>query len=122
MRISDWSSDVCSSDLIHHAWLLAGPRGMGKGAFAERVARFLVTHGRSGEGQATPLDDRGDDAAARLVDAGNHPEILRLARQPKAKAKELARNITIEQVRRSEENTSELPSLMRNSYAVFCLK
>src|SRR3546814_2809394 len=84
---------------IHHAWLLAGPRGMGKGAFAERVARFLVTHGRSGEGQATPLDDRGDDAAARLVDAGNHPEILRLARQPKDKAKELARNITIEQVR-----------------------
>src|SRR3546814_5144413 len=72
---------------------------MGKGAFAERVARFLVTHGRSGEGQATPLDDRGDDAAARLVDAGNHPEILRLARQPKDKAKELARNITIEQVR-----------------------
>src|SRR3546814_13762771 len=72
---------------------------MGKGAFAERVARFLVTHGRSGEGEAIPLDDRGDDAAARLVDAGNHPEILRLARQPKDKAKELARNITIEQVR-----------------------
>src|SRR3546814_19593254 len=72
---------------------------MGKGALAGRVARVLVTHGRGGEGQATPLDDRGDDAAARLVDAGNHPEILRLARQPKDKAKELARNITIEQVR-----------------------
>src|SRR3546814_4950184 len=84
---------------IHQAWLLAGPQGMGKGAFAERVARFLATHGRSGEGEAIPLDDRGDDAAARLVDAGNHPEILRLARQPKDKAKELARNITIEQVR-----------------------
>lgn len=84
---------------IHHAWLLAGPQGIGKGAFAERVARFLVTHGRSGEGEAIPLDDRGDDAAARLVDAGNHPEILRLARQPKDKAKDLARNITIEQIR-----------------------
>src|SRR3546814_9295888 len=138
---------------------------------------FLFTPGRSGEGKATPLDDRGDDAAARLVDAGNHPEILRLARQPKDKAKELARNITIEQVRqmirrlhlslslgewrvivvdavddletdganallktleeppaktlfllvshspgRSEEHTSELQSLMRISYAVFCLK
>jgi DNA polymerase-3 subunit delta' len=84
---------------LHHAWLLAGPQGMGKGAFSERVARFLVTHGRAGDGQAVLLDDRGDDAAARLVDAGNHPEILRLARQPKDKAKELARNITIEQVR-----------------------
>ena len=84
---------------LHHAWLLAGPQGMGKGLFAERVARFLVTHGRGGDGQSVTLDDRGDDAAARLVDAGNHPEILRLARQPKDKAKELARNITIEQVR-----------------------
>ncbi len=82
---------------LHHAWLLAGPQGMGKGAFAERVARFLVTHGP--DGQAATLDDAGDEAAGRLVDAGNHPEILRLARQPKDKAKELARNITIEQVR-----------------------
>ncbi|MDR6835106.1 MULTISPECIES: DNA polymerase III subunit delta' [unclassified Sphingopyxis] len=84
---------------LHHAWLLAGPQGMGKGAFASRVARFLVTHGRGGEGQTIPIDDPGDTAAGRLVDAGNHPEILRLARQAKDKAKDLARNITIEQVR-----------------------
>lgn len=84
---------------LHHAWLLAGPQGMGKGAFAARVARFLVTHGSGGEGQMLPLDDPGDSAAGRLVDAGNHPEILHLARQPKDKGKELARNITIEQVR-----------------------
>ncbi|HEY0596612.1 DNA polymerase III subunit delta' [Sphingopyxis sp.] len=82
---------------LHHAWLLAGLQGMGKGAFAERVARFLVTHGA--EGQAASLDDAGDEAAGRLVDAGNHPEILHLARQPKDKTKDLARNITIEQVR-----------------------
>ena len=84
---------------LHHAWLLAGPQGMGKGAFAARVARFLVTHGRAGGGQAVTLDDVGDSAAARLVDAGNHPEILSLARQPKDKSKDLARNITIDQVR-----------------------
>ena len=84
---------------LHHAWLLAGPQGMGKGAFAERVARFLVTHGIGGDMPQAGLDDPGDGAAGRLVDAGNHPEILRLARQPKDKAKELARNITIEQVR-----------------------
>ena len=84
---------------LHHAWLLAGPQGMGKGAFASRVARFLVTHGRGGEGQTIPIDDPGDTAAGRLVDAGNHPEILRLARQAKDKAKDMARNITIEQVR-----------------------
>lgn len=84
---------------LHHAWLLAGPQGMGKGAFAARVARFLVTHGAGGDGQAFGLDDPGDSAAGRLVEAGNHPEILHLTRQLKDKSKDLARNITIDQVR-----------------------
>jgi len=84
---------------LHHAWLLAGPQGMGKGHFAARVARFLVTHGRSGDGQPIALDDPGDAAAGKLVDAGNHPEIIHLTRQVKDKGKELARNITIDQVR-----------------------
>lgn len=84
---------------LHHAWLLAGPQGMGKGSFAARIARFLATHGKAGAGDAIGLDDPGDAVAGRLIDAGNHPEILHLARQPKDKGKELARNITIEQVR-----------------------
>ncbi|WP_338425490.1 DNA polymerase III subunit delta' [Sphingopyxis kveilinensis] len=93
--------EAWQSGRLHHAWLLAGPQGMGKGGFAARVARFLVTHGPVGEGAADALDDRGDDAAARLVDAGNHPEIIRLTRQPKDKSKDLARNITIDQVRQT---------------------
>lgn len=85
---------------LHHAWLLAGPQGMGKAAFAARAARFLVTHGQGGEGTPpVPLDDMGDAAADRLVAAGNHPEMLLLTRQPKDKSKDLARNITIDQVR-----------------------
>lgn len=83
----------------HHAWLLAGPQGMGKGSFAARVARFLATHGRGGGDQVATLDDPGDAAANKLVEAGNHPEIIRLTRQVKDKGKELARNITIDQVR-----------------------
>jgi DNA polymerase-3 subunit delta' len=84
---------------LHHAWLLAGPQGMGKAAFAARAARFLVTHGNGGEGRSVALDDVGDSAADRLVAAGNHPEILLLTRQPKDKGKDLARNITIDQIR-----------------------
>src|SRR3546814_2991045 len=72
---------------------------MGKAAFAARAARFLVTHGRGGEGQTVPLDDSGDAAAERLVAAGNHPEILTLERLVKDKGKDLARNITIDPVR-----------------------
>lgn len=84
---------------MHHAWLLAGPQGMGKAAFAQRAARFLVTHGRAGTAGVGSLDDPGDPAAAKLVDAGNHPELISLVRQPKDKSKDLARNITIDQVR-----------------------
>lgn len=91
--------EAWSAGRLHHAWLLAGPQGMGKAGFAARLTRFLVTHGRGGGGEDVALDDPGDAAAGRLVDAGNHPEILHLARQPKDKGKELARNITIEQVR-----------------------
>lgn len=84
---------------LHHGWLLAGPQGMGKAAFAARAARFLVTHDRTGDGRTVSLEDPGNPQAARLVAAGNHPEILHLTRLPKDKGKELARNITIDQVR-----------------------
>lgn len=84
---------------LHHAWLLAGPQGMGKAALAARIARFLMTHGPQGGAADVSLDDPGDSAADKLVAAGNHPEILLLTRQIKEKGKELARNITIDQVR-----------------------
>ncbi len=87
------------SGRLHHAWLLAGPKGIGKASFAERVARFLVTHGAAGTDGHIGLDDVGDIVADRLFVAGNHPEMLRLMRLPKDKGKELARNITIDQVR-----------------------
>lgn len=87
------------SGRLHHAWLLAGPRGIGKASFADRVARFLVTHGAPVADAPIRLNDVGDTVADRLFDAGNHPEILRLMRLPKDKGKELARNITIDQVR-----------------------
>lgn len=87
------------SGRLHHAWLLAGPQGMGKAAFAARAARFLVTREPGTSPDDVRLDDPGNGVADRLVTAGNHPEILLLTRQPKEKGKELARNITIDQVR-----------------------
>lgn len=84
---------------LHHGWLLAGPQGMGKAGFASRVARFLVTHGAAGEGVPSSLDDQGDATANRLFEAGNHPEILVLSRQMKEKSKDIARSISIDQVR-----------------------
>src|SRR3546814_1807229 len=93
MRISDWSSDVCSSDLDHPGDLGAvGGRGAGGGgAAAARLDRA----------------DRGDGAVG-----GVHGPALR--------HREGGQGVRAGD--RSEEHTSELQSLMRISYAVFCLK
>src|SRR3546814_4767623 len=114
MRISDWSSDVCSSDLTLAALAHAEggavhgqAHGVGKGAIAVGEHR----DGRAGIGILAPgahhegVVDRGADD---LVDTLGF-EILSLVDEAG------------EMLRRSEEHTSELQSLMRISYAVFCL-
>src|SRR3546814_8821594 len=98
MRISDWSSDVCSSDL--HA--------------LDRLARreqrqFLAQGGNTRQQRMRALADL---APLRLR------KVLRQMLQPVGQP--LLGRGTIGQ--RSEEHTSELQSLMRISYAVFCLQ
>lgn len=92
--------DAWQSGRLHHAWLLTGHQGMGKASFAARIARFLATHGDGGSGEApSSLDDVGNISANRLVESGNHPEIHWLNRSAKEKTKEIARSISIDQVR-----------------------
>src|SRR3546814_5593164 len=99
MRISDWSSDVCSSDLsqLARGLSLAGPQ-------LRLVARCADNLHRQ-------------QAAAQLVAVVHARGVLLpdIAALGKADAVQLHRI-------RSEEHTSELQSLMRISYAVFCLK
>src|SRR3546814_6741958 len=91
MRISDWSSDVCSSDLLRVA-LIPQPIDL------------LPQPPSLGIGRQSPY--RGE----QVLDVGPFLQSQSLPRQP------------IRLVFRSEEHTSELQSLMRISYAVFCLK
>src|SRR3546814_3073895 len=103
MRISDWSSDVCSSDL----------------RLAEDVAEIEHAHG--GAGHAGNLHGRQLHAAGVLhLDLDFLIVDLALAQ---AGAELLARvGARRGANQRSDEHTSELQSLMRLSYAVFCLK
>src|SRR3546814_9687990 len=87
MRISDWSSDVCSSDLLGASY---------------RSAIFFTTPGQERVARDTIADVDASGlwpgkAVTQVEPAGDFWE-------------------------RSEEHTSELQSLMRISYAVFCLK
>src|SRR3546814_5763430 len=99
MRISDWSSDVCSSDLLGRE-----PQtnlliiGMTSRANARGLLFWLVSKIFPGVGQQ--LLDLRDVAMVRLD-----------------RIRQQVHNDT-----RSEEHTSELQSLMRISFAVFCLK
>src|SRR3546814_1039173 len=126
MRISDWSSDVCSSDL--HA------AGNAAAAVAAGVALVIVGTGMDDERRAIGIEQpavafetRTDEVQRRAADlVGFDHEIgqvammrahrifaamLRAGRVPvRARAREVGR--------RSEEHTSELQSLMRISYAV----
>src|SRR3546814_1957134 len=104
MRISDWSSDVCSSDLRARAWRSREERP--PGPISARVASVPG-------GDAAPEDD-----GFPAVGAARRGR--RAFRRP-ARSHRAARTAQ-PPPRRSEEHTSELQSLMRISYAVFCLK
>src|SRR3546814_8850844 len=95
MRISDWSSDVCSSDLY---------------AF-ELTARSGPITGRNGQAYFQVRFRYPRDEAARA----ERLRAAQIAMQAAALEAQAVRG-------RSEEHTSELQSLMRISYAVFCLK
>src|SRR3546814_3715897 len=115
MRISDWSSDVCSSDLA----LVARDARRGE---AEIVADERERHRIGGIGEARrQKGEVGGDRVERAVDraAGGDDRIVghRLI------VACFGQNLDGAAFDgRSEEHTSELQSLMRISYAVFCLK
>src|SRR3546814_9479350 len=103
MRISDWSSDVCSSDLRRRT-----------GADRRARVRGLLPHRRGHR----PLRQREEDPlpGSRLV---RQLRGLLRARDHRGQSR---REPPAAGALRSEEHTSELQSLMRISYAVFCLK
>lgn len=91
--------DAAHSGRLHHAWLLAGPQGIGKARFAEAAALRLLAEGSGGPLDAPGLEVPADHATAKLIEAGSHPDFQRLERLYREKSGDQARNITIDQVR-----------------------
>src|SRR3546814_3902266 len=106
MRISDWRSDVCSSDL------------MGIDAHARTTGRLEALHRARRRHEGVGIF--GVDAALDRV-AADH-DVFLPDRQLLAAGDQQLLAHQVDAGDRSEEHTSELQSLMRISYAVFCLK
>ncbi len=102
-----------AGDRPHHAWLLAGPRGVGKAHFARLIARWLLA--RSADRAVPPPRElTAEHATARLVDAGTHPDFRWLERLWKDEGKatqRLARNITVDQIRAMQAVLHGRPSI-----------
>lgn len=87
------------SGRLHHAWLLAGPEGVGKALFADKAALRVLAEGAGPQVAAPGLDVPDEHPAAKLVQAGSHPDLMRLERLVREGGTELARSITVAQVR-----------------------
>jgi len=90
---------------LPHAWLLAGPAGIGKATFAYRAARFLLAQPEAGAGlfgdaaPATALAIPPESTVFRLVAAGAHPDLLVVERSWDEKRKRLRREIVVDDTR-----------------------
>src|SRR3546814_3692545 len=119
MRISDWSSDVCSSDLRH---LVQPGKGRGKGVQPlfqhqpphEQHHGFVIRNAQRPAPlriAAAGMEKLAVDSPAPYRDVSRHALVVEHGGHAFRRGVDL----------RSEEHTSELQSLMRISYAVFCL-
>src|SRR3546814_8794861 len=108
MRISDWSSDVCSSDLAVDGFRPARPAVHRKADLGELARAVGAEVAETEHADRPALRCRRDDLVPRAAPQG----VFDLGQAA----------VEAQHLQRSEEHTSELQSLMRISYAVFCLK
>jgi DNA polymerase-3 subunit delta' len=101
-RAVEQFADAWASRKLHHAWLLAGPKGVGKASFAHAAARRVLADAAGPPVDLPGIETPDDHPMVRLVEAGSHPDMRWLQRveNPDAKVKgTLYRNIIIKQVR-----------------------
>ncbi|EAP90977.1 DNA polymerase III, delta prime subunit [Oceanicaulis sp. HTCC2633] len=96
-----------SSGRMHHAWMVSGPKGVGKASFAYRLARRLL--GARATDEAGLASDP-DDPVCRRLEALSHPDFLLIRRPYNDKTGKLKGEIPVEEARRAPEFFSKSAS------------
>lgn len=92
------------SERMHHAWILGGPKGVGKATLAFRFARFVLENPQRNSPvvqTATSLSVPETSHTARMIAAGSHADLLHLKRPWDEKTKRFKRDLPVDEVRRT---------------------
>ena len=103
-----------ASGALHHAWLIAGPQGVGKASFARLAALRMLAEAAEPDALSPGWDVPESTRTAHYASSGAHPDYRELVRLPKDADKPdeaLARSITIAQVRSLQAMFANKPSL-----------
>ena len=92
---------------MHHAWMITGPKGVGKATFAWRLARRVLGGTPSGD---SPLSVGPEDTVSRRLEALSHPDFLLIRRPFDPKRGKLRAEITVDESRRAPDFFSKSAS------------
>jgi DNA polymerase-3 subunit delta' len=98
-RAVEQFASAWASRKLHHAWLLAGPKGVGKASFAHAAARRVLAEAAGPSFDLPGIETLDDHPIVKLVEAGSHPDMRRLERLLNEKTGNLNRNIKVDQIR-----------------------
>lgn len=98
-RAVEQFASAWASRKLHHAWLLAGPKGVGKASFAKAAARRVLADAGGPPADLPGVETPDNHPIVKLVEAGSHPDMRWLERLVNEKTGNLARNISVDQVR-----------------------
>lgn len=97
------------SGTLHHAWLICGPKGVGKATLAWRFARALLAQGAANLSE--DLDLASTHPTFRLVAAASHPDLALLRRPWDTEKKRFKSELPVDEVRKLKAFFSRHPSL-----------